>query len=285
MEFFVHAGYAHPDDFRRIARTAEDVGLDGLLIPDHVFLPTSLSSPYPYTSDGRLPMPLDTNWPDPWVLIGALGETTTRLRFLTNVFVLALRNPLFVARSAGTAAVLTGGRIIMGVGVGWMRDEYQALGGRFAHRGKITDRSIDILRRVWRDGGLPDYHDEFFDFPELVMLPKPDRPVPIVIGGDSDAAFDRAARLGDGFVSTPHRVSDHLSLVEDLRQRVEAAGRSPADFQYWAGLPRGELEHWTQLAEVGVTGITVRLWPAEEQELSVKQAALEAFARKHVGLA
>jgi probable F420-dependent oxidoreductase len=283
VDVFIHGGYSHPDHFLEIAKTAERLGIDGMLVPDHVFLPKELATPYPYTADGKLPMGLDTSWPDPWVLIAAIGGATSTLRFLTNVYILAMRNPLLVAKTAGTAAVTTGGRVLMGVGIGWMREEYDSLGARFTKRGKMTDRAIEILRRIWRDGELDAYHDEFYDFPALIMEPKPAAPVPILIGGESPAAFDRAARLGDGYVSTPHDVPSHLAMKADLHRRLAALGRDPGAFQYRAGMSGiGDIDECLRLAEAGLAGVSFRLWPSTEHELAAKLAAVEDFAQRIV---
>jgi probable F420-dependent oxidoreductase len=290
LEFFLHGGYSPLRDFMEIAKVADEVGIDGVLIPDHVFLPTTLQTPYPYTADGNLPMPLSTIWPDPWVLVGALGTLTSRLRFLSNVYVLALRNPLFAAKTVGTASVITDGRVLLGVGVGWLKDEFDALGSPFTSRGKVTDRSIGILRKLWAEGKHEAYHDEFFDFPELIMEPKPPSAIPILIGGSSEAAFDRAARLGDGFVTTPNSVEAHLTLWADLQARLVRLERDPSTFQFRAGCNSVDLGDFERLAKAGVAGVSVRLWPTSEQDLGTKLSAIEAFVdhvlrpfRQHAG--
>ena len=189
MQFYMASGYSDPVDLMSIAKAAEVAGFDGISIADHLFFPVNRKTPYPYTSDGNLPFDLETSWPDTWVLIATLGTAATKLRFLTHIYVLPLRNPLIVAKAAATAAVLCGGRVTIGAGVGWMRDEFNALGVPFARRGRIMEECIDIVRRVWSGNTAQDYSGEFYQFPASVMLPQPIEPIPILIGGESERGW------------------------------------------------------------------------------------------------
>src|SRR5439155_1740265 len=164
-----------------------------------------LSTPYPYTPDGSPPFTPGTPWPDPWVLIGAMAAVTTRLRFMTNVYVAPARNPFLVAKQVGTAAVLSGDRVALGVGAGWMREEFEQLGQPFGDRGRRLDEMIEVVRALWR-GGMVEHHGEHYDFHRLQMSPVPAAPVPIYCGGQSRRAIERASRLD----RRANRVAHHL---------------------------------------------------------------------------
>ena len=140
---------APPLALTKIAVAAEEAGFDAVALSDHVIYPEDLKSEYPYTSDGRPMFSPDAHWPDPWVLVGALGAVTTRLEFITNVYVLPLRNPFVVAKAVGTAAYLTGNRVRLGVGAGWMREEFELLGAPYEGRGRATDEYIAAFKALW----------------------------------------------------------------------------------------------------------------------------------------
>jgi len=202
MQFVVTTAFSPVSHLCAMARAAEAHGWDAVAISDHVAHPERIESPYPYTRDGTLRWTEDTAWPDPWVAIGAMAAVTSRVRFLTNVYVLALRNPFLAARAVATAAALSGDRVALGVGVGWCREEFDLAGQPFAHRGARTDEMIEVLRKLW-SGAFVEHHGRFYDFPRVRVLPAPGAPVPIYGGGLSEPALRRAARL-DGWLSDIH---------------------------------------------------------------------------------
>jgi probable F420-dependent oxidoreductase len=279
MKVFVATAYNEPRAAMRLAAHAEGLGFDGLTIPDHVFMPTELDSTYLYTNDGAPPFDLDAPWPDAAVLIGAMAAVTERLRFRTYVYVLPMRHPLFVARAIGTASAISGGRVDLGVGVGWLAGEYDTLGADFIHRGAVMDESIAALRELWSPG--PTKHKgRFFSFGPLHMEPVPPAPIPILVGGMSDAAMNRAARLGDGFLSTPLTMEDTLALLGKMRALRAECGRGddPFDFQ---GRPRGarQAQDYQRLADAGVDSVGVVPWGKTDTTLDDKLAAMDTFAR------
>ena len=165
---------ASPLDWTRLARASEAAGFDAVAVSDHVVYPSYLSSQYPYTPDGRPLFSPDEDWPDPWVAIGAMAAVTTTLRFQTNVYVLPLRNPFVVAKAIGTAAYLSGDRIGLGIGAGWMKEEFDLLEQPFAKRGRRMDEMIEVIRALWQ-GGMVSHHGEFYDFEPVEMRPVPSR--------------------------------------------------------------------------------------------------------------
>src|SRR6202000_392765 len=148
MKFYVSSAFLDTREIVEIAKAADDLGYDGLGIPDHIVNLETLQTPYPYTKDGQRRWQPFTDWPDPWVLVGAMAQVTTRLRFVTTVYIPAMRNPYSIAKAIGTAAVLASGRVELGVGVGWCREEFALMGEQFAARGKCSAENIGPARAL-----------------------------------------------------------------------------------------------------------------------------------------
>ena len=206
MRFAVSLAYQPLDHLAEMARAADRLGYHSLGVPDHVVDLEELATPYPYTSDGARRWEVGTPWPDPWVLIASLAALTTRIRFFTSVYVLPLRNPFQVAKSVGTAAVLSGDRVDLGIGIGWCREEFELLGADFSTRGRRTDEALDLLAALWRPGTTT-FEGRFHSAPPLTMEPTPSRPVPVFVGGLSEVAFARAARH-DGWIGDLYTIEE-----------------------------------------------------------------------------
>ena len=200
LDFCIAVAYSDPEDLCEIALAAESSGFGGIVVSDHVIHPAQLSTPYPYTADGQPRWEPDTPWPDPLIAVGAMAAVTRKLRFITSVLVLTLRHPVLAAKSVATASVLSQGRLTLGVGAGWMREEFAVLGQPFEDRGRRLAEAIAVLRTLFA-GGVVEHHGEFYDFGPLQMNPVPKVPVPIYGGGVSDAALRRAATICDGWAS------------------------------------------------------------------------------------
>lgn len=259
MKFFAALVFNDPLHYLDIARAADACGLDGLALSDHVIYPERLESPYPYSPDGKPGFESATPWPDVWVAIGAMAAVTTRLRFLTNVYVLPARNPFVVAKAVGTAAVLSQNRVILGVGVGWMREEFALLQEDFHTRGKRTDEMIDVLRTLWR-GGMVEHHGRFFNFDRLAMNPVPTAPIPIYVGGVSEPALRRAAR-NDGWISVLHSFSEIQDFVARLRRFRAEYGRSAEPFDVCVSCSDiFDVDGYRRLEDAGVGSIVTVPW-------------------------
>ncbi|HVW42007.1 MAG TPA: LLM class F420-dependent oxidoreductase [Amycolatopsis sp.] len=283
MRFYVGVGHrGSPREFLAIARHAEQLGLHGITFGDHVGMAPAPVSPYP-SGNGRRSFAIDTPWPDVWVLSSALAAVTTRLHFLSTVYLLPLRHPLLTAKAVATAALIAGDRIELGVGVGWQREEFEALGVDFTSRGRRTDETIELLRALWRPGPT-EHHGEFFEFGQLVTEPALERPVPIYVGGSSDAAMRRAARLGDGFITMPATLTALAELIPRLRDLVAERGRDAEAFQILANnVDARTAEDYARLAELGATVALVR--PTNfgcNDGSSDIRSALEDFAERVV---
>lgn len=242
----------------RLAQAAEAAGFDGTTLPDHVFYPEVMHSKYPQSPDGSVYWNGDTPWPDPWVTVGAMSAVTTRLRFITSIFILPLRNPFILAKAVGTAAVLSGGRVILGGGLGWMKDEFDVLGQDFSTRGARAEEMVEVMRLLWQ-GGMVEHHGRFFDFPRLQMSPAPASAVPIYLGGRSEKALDRAARVADGYISGVHSLEqfDDLAALAAQLQRLRAEhGRTDVPFEFFTISPvPTTVDYYRRLADIGVDGV------------------------------
>ena len=216
MKLWQVVSFSEPEQLLGIARAAEEAGFEGVLLSDHLFFPGRIESRYPYSEDGKPAFDGTTPFPEPWTTIAAMAAVTARLRFATMVYILPLRHPLEVAKAVGTAALLSGGRVALGVGAGWIREEFDVLGVDFATRGARMDEMIEVMRKAWT-GAMVEHHGRFFDFAPLQMSPPPPAPPPIWVGGLSRAALRRAATRGDGWIGTGQTPEDAVRIVGELR--------------------------------------------------------------------
>jgi probable F420-dependent oxidoreductase len=281
MKFVAALAFSDPTHFVELARTADACGWDGLAMSDHLIYPEELRSQYPYSSDGRPLWSPSTPWPDPWVSIGAMAAVTTRLRFLTNVYVLPARDPILVAKAVSTAAVLSHDRVILGIGVGWMREEFDLLGHDFTTRGKRTDEAIAVLRTLWQ-GGMVEHRGRFYDFGRIQMSPIPTRPVPIYVGGMSGPALRRAAYLGDGWISGLYSAEELRGFIDRLRALRAECGRAAVPFDVCVSCKDAvEPDGYRRLEDIGVTTVLTMPWAlygGSPTELADKQDGLQRFA-------
>jgi probable F420-dependent oxidoreductase len=276
---------APPLEWNRLAMACEAAGFDAVAVSDHVLLPQTLESKYPYTPDGTPLFDADEDWPDAWVAIGAMSSVTTTLRFLTNVFVLPARNPFIAAKAIGTASYLSGGRVGVGIGAGWMREEFDLLEQSFAKRGKRMEEMIEIMRALWA-GGMVEHHGEFYDFDPVEMRPSLPAPVPIYVGGHSDIAFRRASTIGDGWIGVHYTVEELLHYLKVLQQAREDAGTADRPFEVIASpmaAPKPDLIE--QLEAAGVTTILTSSWfttGIKAPEISKAEEMIAAYGERFI---
>ncbi|HKA14719.1 MAG TPA: LLM class F420-dependent oxidoreductase [Myxococcota bacterium] len=224
MKFCASLAFTDTEDYVALAQIAEEHGWDTLVLSDHVVHPEKIDSRYPYREDGERPWEAPDHWPDNWVAMAAMGAVTRRLRFLTGVYVVPMRHPFHLAKAIGTAAVLTDYRVSLGLGLGWMRDEFELLGEEFDTRAARTTEMIEVMRKLW-SGEMVEHRGRFFDFGRLNMRPAVRGPIPLLVGGVSDAALRRTARIGDGWI--PHAIStaEARSSIAAIRRRRAELGR------------------------------------------------------------
>jgi alkanesulfonate monooxygenase SsuD/methylene tetrahydromethanopterin reductase-like flavin-dependent oxidoreductase (luciferase family) len=223
----------------------------------------------------------ETPWVDPIAAAAAMGTVTERIRFCTHVLKLGSRYPLPLARQVGSVAVLTGNRFTLGVGLGWSPEEFEWCGVPYAHRGRRADEAIEVLRKVL-GGGMVEHHGEFFDFGALRMSPAPTEPVPIFVGGHTEAGLRRAARH-DGWTSTMIRFDELHEVIGKLAALRAELGRAGEPFEIQAVcVDRFGLDGYRAQAQIGVTDAIVVPWVFNgigfDGELRAKQESLKRFA-------
>ena len=224
-----------PEWMAAFARHAEEAGFESLLAVEHVAVPVGYESRYPYSETGRMPLPEDCELPDPLDLLAWLAARTSTLRLGTGILVLPEHHPLQLAKRCATIDRLSGGRLFLGVGVGWMREEVAALGIDPDERGTRTDEAIDALRVVWRDDEAT-HTGTHFRFGPVRSHPKPAQErIPILVGGHSRAAARRAGERGDGFFPLGLAGAALDERWAEVQRFAEAVGRDPASVALTTG--------------------------------------------------
>jgi probable F420-dependent oxidoreductase len=272
-----------PSFYAPLARAAEEAGYDSMVVPDSICYPLHATGRYPYTPDGGREFLEDKPFIEPFSLIPALGAVTTHLRFVTFVVKLPVRNPVLVAKQATSTAVLTGNRLVLGVGTSPWREDYEVLGVPWADRGRRMDEELAIIRGL-SAGGYFEYHGQVFDFAPVKIAPVPTEPIPILIGGHGDAALRRAAQVGDGWLhggGDPAELTRLLARLGQFQQREGTAGRP---FEVHAiSMDAYRRDGVRRLEEQGVTDAIVGFrWPyqtgPDREPLAGKLAKLRGFA-------
>ncbi len=260
MQFWQSSFLCEGDQLYDVAKVAENVGFHGVQVSDHLVHPEKQESKYLYSADHKPPQfREDTLWPDAWSLIGALAAITRKLHFCTNIYILPLRHPLDVAKATGSLGYFSNGRLHMGTGAGWMKEEFDMMGVDFHTRGKRYDECIEVIRKL-QAGGFVEHHGQFFDFPRICMTPVPPAPVPILIGGTSEPALRRAARTGDGWVApgqTLEQALESLATLDRLRREYGTRNRPfNSIVAIWDERPMTPADV-RRLEDAGATGYTV----------------------------
>ena len=252
---FANAGpFAYPDMLTHLATTAERVGVESIWAVEHVVIPVGYKSAYPYDPSGKIPAPEQLPLPDPLLSLAYAAAVTKKLRLATGILILPQRHPLYVAKELATLDVLSGGRAILGIGVGWLEEEFQALGIPFAERAARTAESVRALRSLWKDAPEA-FEGKFFRWGPLESHPKPvQRPgVPIVVGGHTELAAKRAARYGDGFYPGLDEDQKLRWIIGVMREECAKLGRDPASIEITAGRGAPDADSVRRLQDLGVS--------------------------------
>ena len=238
-----------------LCRRAEAAGFESVWGGEHVIMPSAIDSRYPYTADGKVPAVPDTPIPDPLIWLAFVAAAAPTLRLGTCILIVPQRNPLVLAKELATLDRLSGGRVELGLGVGWLREEFDALGVPWERRGARNDEYIEAMRLLW-SGPEVEFHGEFVDFAAVTCSPRPvQSSIPILVGGDTDAAIQRAVRIADGYFPGEGDVDRLASLIGRVREAAERAGRDPLSIEINAMFGRqlaDPVAGAEQLAELGV---------------------------------
>lgn len=235
MEFGLHLPHigrsATRDNVLQFAQVAEELGMHSGWVSDHVAWPRVVSSKYPYTDDGSFPGGFNMPWLDPIGTLFFVAATTTKLQLGITVLILGYRPPLLTAKMAASLAVLSEGRLLLGVGVGWMKEEFDALGMPYDHRGARADEQLELFRTVFTSD-TPSFDGRFSSFPEVGFSPLPlGNRVPVWVGGSSDAAFRRTVKYGDAFHAAFQSTEKVASSWQRVLEIAEEAGRPASELR------------------------------------------------------
>ena len=267
---------ADPDWMTTFAVGAEQLGYDSLYTVEHVVVPTVYDENYPYSESGRMPLPADCPIPDPLDLLAFLAGRTERILLGTGVVVGPHHHPLILAKRLATIDRLSGGRMLLGVGVGWMREELESTGVDFSTRGRRLDEILAAMRAVWADD-VSGFDGEFFSFTDVRSEPRPVQAggVPIHIGGHSEAAARRAGRYGDGFHPLGLDDDELVARWALARRTAEDAGRDPDALELCTTLFVGSVDEAAvdHAASLGVSRIVCSTASADWSRLSDELAA------------
>lgn len=217
-----------------IAQAAEEAGFESIWTIEHVVVPDSYESVYPYATSGKMTADNSMPIPDPLVWLTFVAGATKAIKLGTGVLILPQRNPVVLAKILASIDRLSGGRMLLGIGVGWLEEEFDALGVPFADRGARTDDYVHAMRALWTAEGPATYHGDFVDFENVWCRPQPISKVPVIVGGQTKLAARRAGRLGDGYF--PARAQP-WELIDEMRRAAEAAGRDPDSIEITVSAP------------------------------------------------
>nr|WP_090338624.1 LLM class F420-dependent oxidoreductase [Mycolicibacterium malmesburyense]CRL66588.1 luciferase family protein [Mycolicibacterium malmesburyense] len=258
---------ADPGFMAAFAQHLEACGFESLVVVEHTVLMSRYTSVYPYDASGRVELPADCAVPDPLDLLAFLAGQTRRLTLATGVLVLPNHHPVALAKRVATVDVLSGGRLRLCVGAGWLKEEIEACGADFGSRGRRVDEQLAVLRLLWRehpDGA--DFHGEFFHFDNAMCYPKPLAHIPIHIGGHSRAAARRAGRLGDGFQPLGVGGAELAELVSLMREEADRCGRDPDALELSLGhlVTKVDAERAAKLAALGADRLILAMPPTAD---------------------
>ncbi len=276
MKFATFLMQTQPSSIAAVARKAEELGFESLWIPEHIILPIEYKSPYPYSSSGRLPAPPDTPLHDPMIALAYVAGITSTIKLATGIFVLPIRNPFTTAKAVASLDVLSGGRFIFGIGIGWLEEEFQAVGMSFKDRALRTREYLALMKELWTSAD-PVYQGKTVSIQGFKFMPKPaQRPhPPVVFGGHTEPALKRTARLGDGWYGIAESLDGIRQTIGRLRALEREFGRAtPLEITISPRIGQPLTPAIVrQFAEMGVSRIIFGAGPSTKEQI----AAMERF--------
>ncbi len=255
----INIGVETPEEVIGLARMAEGIGMESVWTFEHVMVPTSYESRYPYTQDGKMTVSPETNMIDPLIALSVVAANTQSLRLGTGVNILPQANPLYLAKQAASLDFMSGGRFMLGVGIGWLAEEFKAVGVPFERRGARHDDYLEALRKAW-SGEVVEHQSDFIDWSGFKCHPLPvQEPLPLVIGGSKGRIFERVARFGNGWFAPTTSVAQIEPLLPPLDEALAAEGRSRDSLEIttmW--VPQMESVDWlARYEELGIDRLLV----------------------------
>ncbi len=276
MKFATFLMQTQPSSIATVARKAEELGFESLWIPEHIILPIEYKSPYPYSSSGRLPAPPDTPLHDPMIALAYVAGITSKIKLATGIFVLPIRNPFTTAKAVASLDVLSGGRFIFGIGIGWLEEEFQAVGMSFKDRALRTREYLALMKELWTSSD-PMYTGKTVSIRGFKFMPKPaQRPhPPVVFGGHTEPALKRTARFGDGWYGIAESIDGIRQTIGRLRALEREFNRAtPLEITISPRIGQPLTPAIVgQFAEMGVSRIIFAAGPSTKEQV----AAMERF--------
>jgi probable F420-dependent oxidoreductase len=272
---FANSGaFARPELFGQLAREAEALGFESLWTVEHVVIPQP-HMPYPGSKDGQMPGGDDVPIPDPLIPLAYAAAITSKIKLATGIVILPQRHPLYLAKQLATIDLLSRGRMLLGIGSGWMKEEFESVGIDYHARGARTDESIQAMRALWRENPTT-FHGKHFHFHDVKSLPKPAQTggIPIHVGGHSPAAARRAGRFGDGFfptITNPEKLQEAFGMMRDAAKK---AGRKADAIELTAMAP-AKVDAIKAVEDIGVARV---VFGPPSSDPSKLRAGLERLA-------
>ncbi len=259
MKIGVNILQVRPERLTAAAQAAERLGYESLWVSDHLAFGSSTESRYPYSPSGESPVGPSTPFLEPLATLSFVAAATERIRLGTAIYVLPLRSPVATAKLASTVDVLSNGRLLFGLGVGWMAEEFIIAGEDFSNRVKRSRECVEVMKALWTQD-VASFDGAFYHLADAWMTPKPVQQPhpPLIFGGETDAGLRRAAILGDGWIGMKHSSETARPLIDKLNRFREEAGRGSEPFEITVlGGPAPEVEAVKSLEEIGVHRVNV----------------------------
>jgi probable F420-dependent oxidoreductase len=256
----VNLSYPNVDMIIELAQRAEEAGVESLWTFEHVMVPLEYDSKYPYHKSGKMGGPADNNFVDPLIALSAIASATQTIRLGTGVNILSQANPLFMAKQAASLDFVSGGRFMLGVGIGWLREEFEAMGVPFERRGERFDDYVQAMRKVW-SGDVVEHQSDFISWTGFQSFPLPvQKPLPLIMGGSTGKIYQRIARYGNGWYAPTQGPDDLGPRLQELRAVCAEEGRDYSELEITAMWPlSGGLDEVARYADMGVHRLNIPL--------------------------
>jgi probable F420-dependent oxidoreductase len=280
---FANTGpFGLPDHGANLARTAESCGFDSIWSVEHVVVPKGYVSTYPYATSGKMPGTEEMPIPDPLIWLTYMAAATERIRLATGILILPQRHPIYLAKEIATLDVLSKGRVELGIGIGWLEEEFRALGIPFDERAERTDEMCRALRTLWSPGPQA-FDGKYYKWGAVHSNPKPIQPggPPIVVGGHTKASARRAARVGNGWFPASFEPAKFAALTAELRDECGKIGRDPAEIELTTVLAKHDVDAVRQAEDLGVSRLLIPppAWDMDGVKRGLEKFASEVIAR------